>query len=108
MLAGFAANERQISRAVIEEVADTFDMLPDAKRGLGGAGNGERPLVPAPIFSTQGRAELWAAGSAAPHTTSQRDAAHAATAAPDATPDDAPDTADIGAAFRRWDAMGDR
>ena len=104
LLAGFAANARQISRAIIEEVADTFDMLPDAKRGLG---IGTR-ATPAPIFSAAGRAELWSAGSDQ-HTNAPAEVAPATErrAAHD-DEEEALDTADIGAAFRRWDAMGDR
>jgi len=106
LLAGFAANARQISRAIIEEVADTFDMLPDTKRrGLGDLNSGTR-ATPAPIFSAAGRAELWSAGSDQ-HTNAHVEAAEAASTRA-AQDDDAPDTADIGAAFRRWDAMGDR
>ncbi len=100
LLAGFVANERQISRATIEEVAGTFDMLPDGARGLSPV---ER-ITPARIFGTQGRAELWAAGnggsqsaSAQPETATTREGAS----------EDTSEGADIGAAFRRWDVMGD-
>jgi general secretion pathway protein A len=100
LLVGFAANEQRISRATIEEVAETFDMLPDTKRNLSSV---ERPVPPAPVFSSAGRAELWAAGNG------QQANAHGAPAEPTTTSaDDAHDVLDIGAAFRRWDAMGDR
>src|SRR5947209_2569895 len=105
LLAGFAANAHQISRAIIEEVADTFDMLPDAKRALGGMTR----ATPAPIFSAAGRAELWSAGGDQ-HTDAHAQVVPAikARAAHDDDDEEALDTADIGAAFRRWDAMGDR
>lgn len=102
LLAGFAANQRQIDRATVEEVAGTFDMLPDVRRGLSPV---ER-VAPAHIFGAQGRAELWAAGNGGQSATSPTDTA-TTTAREDAS-EDAPDGADIGAAFRRWDAMGDR
>jgi general secretion pathway protein A len=62
LLAGFAAGESTISRAIIEEVAETFDMLPRGERGMQDAVEQE---APAKIFSDSGRAELWAAGSTA-------------------------------------------
>ena len=109
LLAGFATGERRISRATVEEVADTFDMLPDARHGLTGL---ERATPPAPIFKAAGRAELWAAGNGQheqAHPNGADDARTRAAATPAAqTADDPLDVSDIGAAFRRWDAMGDR
>jgi general secretion pathway protein A len=96
LLAGFAAGARQIGRAHVEEVADTFDMLPDARRHLGP----QRVAPVAPVFGAAGRAELWAAGNGQTQG--------GETAAADQAADDTPDVSDIGAAFRRWDAMGDR
>jgi general secretion pathway protein A len=63
MLAGYAAGNATIGRDVIEEVAETFDMLParDLARRPG-----EEPETPARIFSSAGRAELWAAGTGSP------------------------------------------
>src|SRR5947207_14139449 len=58
LLAGYAAGETSISRSTIEEVAETFDMLPRTV----GVQPGEERAEPARIFSTAGRAELWAAG----------------------------------------------
>ncbi len=121
LLTGFSAGEHTISRAVIEEVADTFDMLPDAARGRLTQAERESP---ARIFSAEGRSELWSAGSAQASAVDSAVAAsnlHAA-AMPDDEEDDerradeleeiarraAPDANDIGAAFRRWDMMGDR
>jgi general secretion pathway protein A len=60
LLAGFAAGELTIGRATIEEIAETFDMLPRGDRGMQA---GEEREAPAKIFSDSGRAELWAAGT---------------------------------------------
>jgi general secretion pathway protein A len=60
LLAGYASGEPAIDRAVIEEVAETFDMLPSTNRGMQA---GEERELPAKIFSSAGRAELWAAGT---------------------------------------------
>jgi len=61
MLNGFAAGEQIISRALIEEVAATFDMLPRKDREA-------RPLEDSVrIFNAAGRAELWAAGNGNGH-----------------------------------------
>ena len=58
-----SAGESIIGRAIIEEVADQFDMLP---RGDRGRQMGEEREAPARIFSAAGRAELWAAGTGQP------------------------------------------
>jgi general secretion pathway protein A len=55
LLNGFAASEPIISRAAIQEVAETFDVLPRMQ-------NIEEREAPARIFRAAGRAELWAAG----------------------------------------------
>ena len=55
LLNGFAAGEQVISRAAVQEVADTFDVLPRMQ-------NIEEREAPARIFPAAGRAELWAAG----------------------------------------------
>ena len=60
LLSGYAAGETTIARATIEEVAETFDMLPSGDRGMQ---RGEERESPARIFSASGRAELWAAGT---------------------------------------------
>src|SRR5688572_21163062 len=60
LLAGYAAGEPTINRAIIEEVAESFDMLPRPDRGLQA---GEEKELAARIFSPAGRAELWAAGN---------------------------------------------
>lgn len=58
LLAGYAAGDVTIGRSIIEDVADTFDMLPRAQR----MPSGEERAEPARIFSQAGRAELWNAG----------------------------------------------
>src|SRR5262245_42692483 len=60
LLAGYAAGEPIIDRPIIEEVAETFDMLPRANSGMP---VGEEREAPAPIFSAANRAELWSAGN---------------------------------------------
>ena len=62
LLAGYAAGETTIGRSIIEDIAETFDMLPRSDRGLQA---GEEREAAARIFSSAGRAELWAAGKAA-------------------------------------------
>ena len=49
-------------RSIIEDIAETFDMLPRSDRGLQA---GEERESAARIFSSAGRAELWSAGKAA-------------------------------------------
>ena len=60
LLAGYAAGEPTIGRSTIEEVAESFDMLPRPDRGMQ---SGEEKELAARIFSAAGRAELWAAGN---------------------------------------------
>jgi len=60
LLAAYAAGETVVGRSVIEDIAETFDMLPRSDRGV--PSNEERE-APARIFSSSGRAELWAAGN---------------------------------------------
>ncbi|MGQ0760399.1 MAG: ExeA family protein [Acidobacteriota bacterium] len=58
LLNGFASSATVISRVMIEEVAATFDMLPQR--------TSETPQVqndPSRIFNSAARAELWAAGN---------------------------------------------
>jgi general secretion pathway protein A len=61
LLTGFATGEETIGRAIIEEVAETFDMLPRSERGRQ---MGEERESQARIFTAAGRAELWSAGGA--------------------------------------------
>ena len=58
LLAGFAAGAETIGRDIVEEVAETFDLLPNAQRGRQ---SGEERAAAARIFTAAGRAELWAA-----------------------------------------------
>ena len=105
LLAGFSAGEQTIGRAIIEEVADTFDMLPRNERGRQ---LGEEREAPARIFTAAGRAELWAAGtgghteSASPLAMREETTGHE-TAAPQT-----PEVDEVGAAFRSSGLMGDR
>lgn len=57
LLNGFASGDRIISRAMVEEVATTFDMLPRKDRNAASDEGSVR------IFNAAGRAELWAAGN---------------------------------------------
>ena len=66
LLNGFAASEPIISRAIIEDVAATFDLLP-SDRKLPSAEENEA----ARIFNAAGRAELWAAGNGNGHDAPQ-------------------------------------
>ena len=58
LLSGYSAGQPIISRGIIEEVADTFDMLPRAERGRQ---VGEEREAAARVFTAAGRSELWAA-----------------------------------------------
>lgn len=60
LLAGFAAGDLVIDRDIIEEVAETLDMLPRSDRRVAATQSKE---LPAKIFSDANRAELWSAGS---------------------------------------------
>jgi len=59
LLNGFASGTTVISRAIIEQVAKTFDMLP---RNEHGSNEHALPENTARIFNSSARAELWAAG----------------------------------------------
>ena len=65
LLAGFAAGEITIGPSIIEDIAETFDMLPRSDRGMQ---PGEEREVPARLFSSASRSELWAAGTSAAET----------------------------------------
>jgi len=104
LLTGFAAGEFLITRAIIEEVAENFDMIPESAAGRQ---TGEGREVPAQIFSAAGRAELWNTGAGGAPTPVE-DAPHALNVRETTADEAAPDLSDLGAAFRRWDSMGDR
>jgi len=66
LLAGYAAGEKVISRAIVEEVAETFDMLPRPNSGMPTAEEKAAPVSP---LTPAGRSELWSAGKAAENET---------------------------------------
>jgi general secretion pathway protein A len=66
LLAGYAAGESIISRAIVEEVAETFDMLPRSNSGMPTA---EERAEPVSTLTSAGRAELWSAGKTAENET---------------------------------------
>jgi general secretion pathway protein A len=101
LLTGFAAGETTIGRTIIEEVADTFDMLP---RGERGRQKGEEREAPARIFTAAGRAELWAAGGGA-H--SQAEGASQRAMREQTAKSGTPEVDEVGAAFRRSGLMGE-
>ena len=59
LVAGYAAGDKIVDRSIIEEVADTLDMLPGTDHRLP---VGEERELAARIFSDANRAELWATG----------------------------------------------
>jgi general secretion pathway protein A len=65
LLAGFAAGEITVGPSIIEDIADTFDMLPRSDCGVQ---PGEERAAPARIFSSAGESEFWAAGTSAAET----------------------------------------
>lgn len=60
LLTGYAAGDLTIDRSIIEEVAESLDMLPRAERS---APTADQTEFPARIFSDVSRVELWAAGN---------------------------------------------
>jgi general secretion pathway protein A len=57
LLAGYAAGEPVIGRSIIEEVAETFDMLPSSDMGMQ---RGEERAAPGRVFSPSDSPEVWA------------------------------------------------
>ncbi len=121
LLAGYAAEARTVTRSIIEDVAETFDMLP---RGGGYVREArESENAPAPVFAPQARTEMWttapaASGAAGTVTMATLTAAVDAAARGEtsdagqttdeqAEAEPAPDTETIGMAFRSWDRTGD-
>ncbi len=116
LLTGYAAGEPVIGRAVIEEVAETFDMLPRSDRGRQ---MGEEREAPARIFTAAGRAELWATGAGGGQQQQQSAVGPTAGTSVESTPSGAqppratpvpaaeneelktPSAEEVGAAFRR-------
>jgi general secretion pathway protein A len=103
LLTGYAAGESTIGRAIIEEVAETFDMLPRSDRGRQ---IGEEREAPARIFTAAGRAELWAAGSGA--SGPQAAGGSPKPAREEVKQPSASDRDEVGAAFRSSGLTGDR
>ncbi len=114
LLAGFAAGVEVIDRSIIEEVAETFDLLPGGQRGLQ---TGEEREKSARIFSPAGRAELWMAGAGA-EDESRKGVAGASVAREEREIErefevsgdagaETPDVDDLSRAFNRWDDKGD-
>ena len=62
LLAGYAAGQMLIGPAIIEEVAETFDMLPRSDHARRTT---EQPEAPARIFTSNGQSDLWTVTSAA-------------------------------------------
>lgn len=106
LLTGYAAGEPTIGRAVIEEVAETFDILPRSDRGRQ---MGEEREAPARIFTAAGRAELWNAGTGyASSGGTSGVVSHLATREDlDEKGGESPDTEEVGAAFRHSGLTGE-
>jgi hypothetical protein len=105
LLTGFAAGAETIGRAIIEEVAETFDMLPRSDTVRQAA---EEREAPARIFSAAGRAELWAAGTGTTDTTGMEmeSASPLAMREAEETKQGTPDADELGAAFRQSGLLG--
>src|SRR5437763_6005140 len=118
LLAGFAAEAETIGRDIVEEVAETFDLLPG---GRGGLQPGEERADAARIFNAAGRSELWAAGAGLADESSRAQTGvgraeqvrhereverelEGGAGGGEATPG----VEDLGRAFRRWDGKGDK
>ena len=110
LLAGFAAGARHINRDIVEGVAETFDLLPNAQRGRQ---SGEERASGARIFTSAGRSELWAAEASssgadtsavgrAAQVSHEREVERELGDTPGAT-----DRDELGRAFRSWDSKGD-
>ncbi len=104
LLTGYAAGEPTIGRAIIEEVAETFDMLPRSERGRQ---MGEEREAPARIFSAAGRAELWNAGTGHTGGTVQSASPLAMRDEAAQRTEDAPGAEEVGTAFRHSGLTGE-
>jgi general secretion pathway protein A len=108
LLSGFAAGARHIGRDIVEEVAETFDLLPNAQRGRQ---SGEERAASARVFTAAGRSELWAAEA----SSSSRETSAVGRAAQVSHEREverelneaAPNSDEVGRAFRSWDSKGD-
>jgi len=118
LLAGFAAEAEVIGRDIVEEVAETFDLLPGARGGLQ---PGEERADAARIFNAAGRSELWAAGAGvsdergraqtgvgrAEQVRHEREVERELEGG-ESKSEATPEVDDLGRAFRRWDGKGDK
>jgi general secretion pathway protein A len=114
LLAGFAAGARHVGRDIVKEVAETFDLLPNAQRGRQ---SGEERAASARVFTAAGRSELWAAeasSSGAPESQQKSAVGRAAQVSHEREVEQelggaaaAPDRDEVGRAFRSWDSKGD-
>jgi general secretion pathway protein A len=115
LLAGFAAESEIVTRDIVEEVADTFDLLPNAQRGRQ---SGVEREGAARIFTAAGRNELWAAGAQSSERQSreQTSVGRAAQVSHEREVERemegeaegvaAPDADELSRAFTRWDDKG--
>jgi general secretion pathway protein A len=111
LLAGFAAGAETITRDIVEEVAETFDLLPSASRGRQ---LGEEREGASRVFTAAGRAELWAASAglegepaAGVGRAAQAQQEREMERELDGGAPEAPGAEDVRGAFRRWDSKGD-
>jgi general secretion pathway protein A len=119
MLAGFAAGAQTIGRDIVEEVAETFDLLPNARGGLQ---TGDERADAARIFNAAGRSELWAAGAALQEADSnaaqtgvgraeqvrhEQEVERELEGGGESSGKATPGVEDLSRAFRRWDGQGD-
>jgi hypothetical protein len=107
-----------VGRDTVEEVAETFDLLPGAQRGRQA---GDEREGAARVFTAAGRDELWAASAGL-----QNEAARAQAGVAGASQaqheqeverelegvapregERTPDADELGRAFRNWDGRGD-
>lgn len=65
LLTGFASGERTIGRSIIEEVAETFDMLPRPAQGVHPV---EVHQAPGRVFSSTDDADVWTKGTSTTET----------------------------------------
>jgi general secretion pathway protein A len=111
LLAGFAAGAETITRDIVEEVAETFDLLPSASRGRQ---LGEEREGSARVFTAAGRAELWAASAgldaepgAGVGRAAQAQQEREMERELDTSAAGTPGEEDVRGAFSRWDTKGD-
>jgi general secretion pathway protein A len=109
LLTGYSAGAETIGRSIIEEVAETFDMLPRSDTVRQSA---EEREAPARIFTAAGRAELWSAGTGTGTASTASAVAESESASPlamreeEETKKGTPDTDELGVAFRQSGLMG--